>query len=591
MCGISTENPLPDHSDPHQLANKFGQFFVTKIKTIQDKIDGICSRESLATEVAEEGECLSTFVNFEVLSQDDVLELIKKSPSKQCLSDPCPTWILKKCVGTLLPAITSLINLSLQSGVFPDSWKTAILIPLLKKLGLELVDKNYRPVSNLQYVSKLVERAAVLQGTDYAITNNLLPDCVFAYRKHHSTETALIKMQSDVFAAMDKQRVTLLVMLDLSAAFDTVPHQGLLENTLHKRFGFSGTALSWFKSYLSGRKQQVLIGSHLSDIFDLDCGVPQGSCLGPILFTWYITSLYDVISQHLPHAFGYADDNQLLLSFEPGSAAVEEDTVAGMEACITDVRKWMLQHRLLINDTKTEFMLLGTRQQLKKVTIDGIKVGEADIQPASMVTNLGVSQDPKLSMEQQVSKVCRNGFHQLYRLRKIRKYLSNEATQTLVHAFITSNLDYCNSLYTGMAAYLTAKLQRIQNAAARLVMRLPKFDHITGVMFELHWLPVAYRIRYKVLLITFKALHGMAPLCLTNMLCVHRSSHGRRSQNKNLNMLKVPRTKRKTLGTRCFSYYAPTEWNKLPVDIRMDNSIESFKSRVKTFLFKEAYNV
>ncbi len=590
LSGLSTENPLPDHSDPYQLANKFGQFFVTKVNTIQNKIDGICAKESLATEVAEEGECVSSFVSFEVLSQDAVLELIKKSPSKQCLSDPCPTWILKRCIGTLLPVITSLINLSLQSGVFPDSWKIAIIIPLLKKLGLELVDQNYRPVSNLQYISKLVERAAVVQGTEYAVLNQLLQDCMFAYRKYHSTETALIKMQSDVFAAMDKQHVTLLVMLDLSAAFDTVPHQDLLENTLHKRFGIGGTALSWFRSYLSGRKQQVLIGSQLSDLFDLDCGVPQGSCLGPILFTWYISSLYDVISQHLPKALGYADDNQLLLSFEPGSAAAEQDTVAAMEACIADVRKWMLQHRLLINDTKTEFMLLGTRQQLQKVTIDGIRVGDADIKPASMVKNLGVFQDPKLSMGQQVSAVCRRSFLQLYRLRKIRKYLSNDATQTLVHAFITSNLDYCNSLYTGMPAYLTAKLQRIQNAAARLVMQLPKFDHITGVMIELHWLPVADRIRYKVLLLTFKALHGMAPVYLTNMLCMHHSSHGRRS-NKNLNLLKVPRTKRKTLGTRSFNYYAPTEWNKLPMDIRMDESIESFKSKVKTFLFKSAYNV
>ena len=124
----------------------------------------------------------------------------------------------------------------------------------------------------------------------------------------------------------------------------------------------------------------------------------------------------------------------------------------------------------------------------------------------------------------------------------------------------------------------------------QLVMRLPKFDHITDVMIQLHWLPVAYRIRYKVLLITFKALNGMAPVSLTSMLCMHHSSHGRRS-NKNLNLLKVPRTKRKTLGTRCFSYYAPTEWNKLPTDIRMDKSIESFKSKVKTFLFKSAYNV
>ncbi len=316
-------------------------------------------------------------------------------------------------------------------------------------------------------------------------------------------------------------------------------------------------------------------------MFDLNCGVPQGSCLGPVLFSLYISSLYDIITEHLPQANGYADDNQLLLSFKPGSIAVEQENLTAMEACVADIRVWMLQHRLMINDTKTEFMRLGTRQQLAKVTIDGIKVGNANIHPATSVKNLGVHQDPRLSMSKQVAAVSSKGFGQLYKLQRISKFLSNDATQTLVHAFVTSNIDYCNSLYYGMPQYLVARLQRVQNAAARLVVKLPKFEHITSVMVQLHWLPVSYRINFKILLITFKALHGEAPVYLSDMLCVHCPTRQLRPEGRT-NLLKVPRTRRKTLGTRSFHYYAPDLWNQLPVDIRKEDSIDRFKILLKT---------
>ncbi len=182
-----------------------------------------------------------------------------------------------------------------------------------------------------------------------------------------------------------------------------------------------------------------------------------------------------------------------------------------------------------------------------------------------------------------------NPFISLYRLRRIRKYLSSDATQTLVHAFITSNSDYCNSLFHGMPQYLVDKLQRIQNAAARIVKLVPKFDHITPVMIELHWLPVFYRVKFKVLLLTFKCIIGDAPLYLQDMIQQYVPSRTLRSSNELL--LRVPRIKCTTLGARSFRYTGPVLWNELPIHIRNAENVNNFKSMLKTYLFKLAYNL
>ena len=358
----------------------------------------------------------------------------------------------------------------------------------INKLGLDFLFKNFRPVSNLPYVSKLTEKAVVDQFNDHIESNELLPENASASRR----ETALMKVQSDMFVAMDNQHVTLLVMLDLSAAFDTVNHE-MLVNTIASRFGISGTVLDWFRSYLDGRKQRVVVNDAMSEEMHLNCGVPQGSCLGPVLFVIYISSLYDVISQHLPSVHGYADDYQLYIWFKPEPVS-ERESVKAMEMCVSDVRQWMLANRLMINDSKTEVMLVGTRQQLSKVSVEGIRVGDEVIASVSTVKNLGVYLDQNLKMDKRIAKLCNKSFYQLYKLKRIRKFFSKDAIETVVHAFITSNLDYCNSLFYGMLQHLIDRLQRIQNAAARVVLLIPRFDHIRTALFDLHWLPVKQRI-------------------------------------------------------------------------------------------------
>ncbi|KAL9971605.1 hypothetical protein ACROYT_G017789 [Oculina patagonica] len=246
----------------------------------------------------------------------------------------------------------------------------------------------------------------------------LYPIAQSAYRENHSTETALLKVKNDILLNMNKQHVTLLVLLDLSAAFDTVDHDILLKALKKRRLG--GRAFEWFRSYLSGRCQRILVRGCQSESFYLNCGVPQGSCLGPLLFTIYTSSLLDVIQDFLPSVHCYADDTQLYISFSPADETGHSDAIAAIERCIQVIRSWMHDNKLLLNEDKTEFLLIGTKQQLAKVNISHITVGNANIAPQSPVQNLGVWLDSNLSMVDHITKTSSSAFYHLYNIRRIR---------------------------------------------------------------------------------------------------------------------------------------------------------------------------
>ena len=198
--------------------------------------------------------------------------------------DPMPTPLVVGCIDILLPVINKIINLSLQTGAFAEQWKCALVYPLLKKLGLDLIFKNLRPVSNLQFTSKLcTEKAVFHQMYKHKVINDFFPELQSAYCGNHGTETALLKVMNDILLKMNSQHVTVLILLDLRVAFDTVDHNILLDR-LQSNLGLRGTVLDWFCSYLSDRTQQISIEGSVSRKFPLGCGVPQGSCLGPLLF-------------------------------------------------------------------------------------------------------------------------------------------------------------------------------------------------------------------------------------------------------------------------------------------------------------------
>ena len=426
--------------------------------------------------------------------------------------------------------------------------------------------------------------ATISQLSIHCAANAPFPEYQSAYRKNLSTETALLKVQNDILLSVDHQEVTLLVLIDLSAPFDTIDHTILVE-AFEKDFGVTGNAVKWLTSYLSERKQTILIKDHESEVFNLQSGVPQGSCLGPVLFILYVAGLFKIIAKHLPNAHTYTDDTQIYHSFRPDTFLSQDAALKSIENCVADIRAWMLSNRLLINDSKTEFIIIGSKQKISKINFNEITVGESTIEPVEAVLSLGMWFDSHMSMDIHIGRVCSKAFRSLYNIRKRRKFLSEDTTKISVHAFVTSHLDYCNSLFYGLPQSQYDRLQRVLNAAARVFCLIPKFDHITPVLIGLHWLPVRYRVIFKILLLVYKALHANVPPYISDLLTPkHIGCYSLGSNEQNL--LIVPKTMRKTFGDRPFAKAGPFLWNELPADIREASTVETFKSRLKTFIFK-----
>ena len=281
-------------------------------------------------------------------------------------------------------------------------------------------------------------------------------------------------IHNGILIAMDCQHVILLVLLDLSAAFDTVEHS-VLSSCLSNSFGIRDTVLRWFGSYLSDRSQRVSLDGKVSDKFQLTHGVPQGSFLGPLLFTLYLSKLFDIVKGHLPHVHTYADDTQLYLAFKPDSA------VNALELCICGLRTWMLHDKLKLNDDKTEFILIGTRQQLAKVDGISLCVGDSNVSPVKSAKNLGTWIDSNLNLKINVNDMCKAVYYHLKNVQHIRKYLEEKSSQTLIHALVIGRAHYCNSILFGLPARKLTKLQRLQNSVARIIFNIPKICHITPV--------------------------------------------------------------------------------------------------------------
>jgi hypothetical protein len=526
-------------------------------------------------------------MSFTPVTVEEIATAVRALPDKCCALDPFPTSTLKNVIDDLAPFLAHLVNHSLSTGSVPGVFKEAYISPRLKKVDLDPTDvRSYRPISNLSVISKLLERIVARQLLAHLNSNDLLPGLQSAYRANHSTETAVLKVLSDILLDLDSGDLSALVLLDLSAAFDTVDHEILLRR-LDSSYLVGGTAHSWFESYLFNRRQHVRTNSSSSFFTTMICGVPQGSVLGAILFLIYGGDLQRIIEKHGLRPHLYADDSQIYGSCRPSTHLELQSRIS---ACIDDVADWMRSNRLQLNSAKTEILWSASSRRLHQLPHTMLRVGTEHVTPSVVVRDLGILLDSDVSMKSHVMRTVSTCFFVLRQLRTIRRSVSRPVFQSLVVSLVFSRLDYGNATLIGIPQYLLQRLQSVMNAAARLVYSSPRSSHITPFLRQLHWLKAKQRIEFKVAVLVYKCLHGSAPHYLSGELRLSADVQGRsRLRSATSSQLVVRQTRRSTLGDRSFLVAGPRLWNTLPQHITSASSLQIFKSRLKTYLFSISF--
>jgi hypothetical protein len=480
--------------------------------------------------------------------------------------------------------IAHLANLSFNQGQFPTLFKSASVTPLLKKPGLDKsLPSNYRPISNLNNISKVLERLFLNRVQSYVVSSPNFNQFQSAYRPRHSTETSLLATLDSIFQSSDAGNSTLLVSLDLTAAFDSIDHSILLSR-LKTSFGFDGLVFNWIKSYLTGRYQTVIIGNNSSAPTYLTSGVPQGSVLGPILFSIYTSPIAALASSFSVPQQQYADDTQLYISLSPSNFSGQ---IHRLEDCLTALHVWCCQNSLSLNPDKSDSTLFGTRQRSNSFSdVTTVSVAGSVVSLADHVKLLGVSLDNRLSMDKHVNEVSRACFYHLRALRHIRPAVTVEDANVIACSVVGARLDYANAVLYGVSQKNINRLQRIQNALARCVVDTKLHLSSNASLRHLHWLPVDYRIKFKIAKFAFLASTSATSSYLNSSVARYTPSRLLRSQDSCL--LVVPRSNT-VFGSRAFRVAAPTVFNSLPHDIRSCDNILTFCRRLKTLYFRNAF--
>ena len=547
------------------IADCFNQYFSSIGCKLSESIQNINIEPMAFVTPVESSFHFSRISVQEVLSALNQLNL-RKSPGLDGIS----VKLLKDTSDVIAQPLANIFNLSLQTGIFPDDWKIAKISPVFKE-GNKTDCGNYRPISVISVVAKLFEGLVYNQLRTFISDNNILVKQQSGFRSQHSTETALLGSTNEWLYNMDSGLINGVLFLDLKKAFDTVDHEILLKK-LHL-YGIKGTPYAWFKSYIQNRKQICLMNGKKSHAREIRCGVPQGSNLGPILFLLYINDLPKCLEATRANLF--ADDTTLSCA---GLDASEIEIK--LKKDLENVHRWLRCNKLTLNDTKTEYMIIGSRYRLNKLEDFpeiSLAIGDNDIKRVTSKKSLGFIIDDQLKWGMHIDAQCKKISKGIALLRRAKSFVPLHILNNMYNALVLPHMTYCSTIWNDGSNTILKKLSKLQKRAARVITGQSYEVRSTQILESLNWIPIEDTLKNRETTMTFKALTNRLPDYVQNFFKTSENcNYSLRSNNIKLSLPK-PKT---NFLKRSFSYRAAQGWNELSDEITkniQDLSLTHFK--------------
>lgn len=557
-------------TDPHSIATAFNNFFVNIGPRLASTIH---TNENFKDYLSDANENSLFFIP---VNENEILEIVRSfKMSRSCGYDGISVYLLKKIIYCLASPLVHICNLSLSTGIFPDSLKIAKVIPIYKKDDLTQI-KNYRPISLLPVISKILEKIVYKRLYSFLQENNTLICNQFGFRKGFSTDYALIQSCDKITQTLNNKEHIIGVFMDLSKAFDTMNHNILLQKLTH--YGIRGTALKWFNNYLVNRKQFVSFQSVNSPSLNVLCGVPQGSILGPLLFLIYINDI--VKSSPLLTYVLFADDTNIFCSHKCLNTLIYT-----LNNELVKISTWFKCNKLSLNLDKTCFINFCASQthfdQVINIVIDDISIVER-----KSTKFLGITLDSKLTWNNHVNNITTSISRAVGVIGKMRDLVPEKILYTLYNALVLPYFTYCNTVWGNCSITKINIIFLLQKRALRICTHSNYLAHTNPLFYRLNILKVSDLHLYQTAICMFKYTQNSLPL-FHDVFIPNSHVHSYPTRNCTDFHLHNPKT---LLAHKSIRYHGPDIWNALPRHIKQCTSLYSFKATLKKNIISQ-YNV